>query len=50
MNARKSGTENCVLKMIGTGNKSTNYKNSVWTFPDRKSSKGMCKKPKGFLN
>ena len=29
-------------KMIGTGNKSIDYKNSVCTFPDRKSSKGMC--------
>ena len=28
--------------MIGTDNKSIEYKNSVCTFPDIKSSKGMC--------
>ena len=38
-----SGTENGVLKRsIGTGNKSIDYKRSVCTFPNRKSSKGIC--------
>ena len=36
-NLLEMGTENGVLKrMIGTGNKSIDYKNSVCTFPDKK--------------
>ena len=35
--------------MIGTGSKSIDYKNSVCTFPDRKSSKGMCENLVDFL-
>ena len=50
-NLLDTATENGVLKrMIGTGNKSINYKNSVCTFPDRKASKGMCENLIKILN
>ena len=35
--------------MIGTGNKSIDYRNSVCTFPDRKSSKRICENLVEFL-
>ena len=42
-NLLESGTENDVVKRsIGTSNKSIDYKSSVRTFPNRKSSQEIC--------